>query len=75
MPKCEKCGLDIPDVERRKFSVLHFSGIYCDTCYCVLNGLNWVLGASLYGSIWHSLSLQEKTDFIHHYQANQKKDA
>ena len=75
MPKCEKRGANIPNAERRNFSVLHISGIYCDACYSILNGLNWVLGASLYGSIWHSLSLQEKSDFIHHYQTNQKKGA
>lgn len=74
MSKCEKCGKDIPNAERRNFSVLHISGVYCDVCYNLLNGLNWVMGASLYGSVWHSLSLQEKSDFIHHYQAKQKKE-
>ena len=74
MPKCEKCGVDIPNAEWRDFSVLHISGVYCDICYNLLNGLNWVMGASLYGSVWLSLSLQEKSDFIHHYQAKQKKE-
>jgi hypothetical protein len=74
MPKCEKCGKDIPNAERREFSVLHISGVYCDICYNLLNGLNWVMGASLYGCVWHSLSLQEKSNFIHHYQAKQKKE-
>jgi uncharacterized protein (DUF983 family) len=74
MPKCEKCGVDIPNAEWRDFPVLHISGVYCDICYNLLNGLNWVMGASLYGSVWHSLSLQEKSDFIHHYQAKQKKE-
>jgi hypothetical protein len=74
MPKCEKCGVDIPNAEWRDFSVPHISGVYCDICYNLLNGLNWVMGASLYGSVWHSLSLQEKSDFIHHYQAKQKKE-
>ena len=71
MPKCEKCDIDIPNAERREFSVLRFSGVYCDICYSLLNGLNWVMGASLYGSVWHSLSLQEKSDFIKHYKEKQ----
>ena len=70
MPKCEKCSVDISNAERKTFSVLHFSGVYCDVCYNLLNGLNWVMGASLYGSVWHSLSLQEKSVFIKHYKKN-----
>lgn len=73
MAKCEKCGIDIPNAEQRVFSVLHISGVYCDTCYNILNGLNWVMGASLYGSIWQTLSLQEKNDFINHYRKKQSR--
>ena len=68
MPKCDKCGIDIPNAERKTFSVLQFSGVYCDTCYNILNGLNWVMGAALYGSVWNSLSIQEKANFIKHYK-------
>ena len=68
MLKCEKCGKDIPDAEQKEFSVLDISGVYCETCNNILNGFNWVIGASLYGSVWNSLSLQEKSDFISHYK-------
>ena len=72
MPQCDKCGKEIPNAERKEFSVLRISGMYCDICYNILNGLNWVLGASLYGSVWHSLSLQEKSEFMNHYRQKQK---
>ena len=44
MPKCEKCGKDILNAERRELAVLHISGVFCDVCYNLLNGLNWVMG-------------------------------
>ncbi len=68
MSKCDKCGVDIPSAERKIFSVLQFSGVYCDTCYNILNGLNWVMGTSLYGSVRNSLSLQEESNFIKYYK-------
>ena len=73
MSRCDKCGKDIPNAERSEFSVIHISGVYCETCYNILNGLNWVMGASLYGSVWQTLSLQEKSDFITHYKNKQKR--
>lgn len=72
MQKCDKCGIDIPNAEQKTFSVLQFSGVYCDTCYNILNGLNWVMGASLYGSVWNTMSLQEKSEFINYFRKKQQ---
>ena len=71
IPKCEKCGMEKPNTKRKFFPVLRISGIYCETCCNILNGLNWVMGASLYGGVWNALSLQEKSNFINHYNEKQ----